>query len=92
MTKEMIVSSNDYETRVAIIEDDEVSELFIERENQRGVVGTAFSEVAVQIDLHDWIIQRRQGKTVKTAQSSIVSASTHPFRQVFANSADFWRP
>jgi ribonuclease G len=42
MTKEMIVSSNDYETRVAIIEDDEVAELFIERENQRGVVGNIY--------------------------------------------------
>jgi ribonuclease G len=42
MTKEMIVSSNDYETRVAIVEDDEVSELFIERENQRGVVGNIY--------------------------------------------------
>jgi ribonuclease G len=42
MTKEMIVSSNDYETRVAIVEDDEVAELFIERENQRGVVGNIY--------------------------------------------------
>ena len=42
MTKEMIVSSNDYETRVAIVEDDEVTELFIERENQRGVVGNVY--------------------------------------------------
>jgi len=39
MVKEMIVSSNDLETRVAILEDDEVVELFIERERQRGVVG-----------------------------------------------------
>ena len=39
MVKEMIVSSNDHETRVAILEDDEVVELFIERERQRGVVG-----------------------------------------------------
>jgi len=42
MTKEMIVSSNDYETRVAILEDDEVVELFIERENQRGIVGNVY--------------------------------------------------
>ena len=42
MTKEMIVSSNDYETRVAILEDDEVTELFIERERQRGVVGNVY--------------------------------------------------
>lgn len=42
MTKEMIVSSNDYETRVAILEDDEVAEVFIERESQRGVVGNIY--------------------------------------------------
>jgi ribonuclease G len=42
MVKEMIVSSNDLETRVAILEDDEVVELFIERERQRGVVGNVY--------------------------------------------------
>jgi ribonuclease G len=42
MTKEMIVASNDRETRVAILEDDDVVELFIERERQRGVVGNVY--------------------------------------------------
>ena len=42
MTKEMIVASSDRETRVAILEDDEVVELFIERERQRGVVGNLY--------------------------------------------------
>jgi ribonuclease G len=42
MTKEMIVSSNEHETRVAILEDDEVAEVFIERESQRGVVGNIY--------------------------------------------------
>jgi len=42
MTKEMIVSSNDHETRVAILEDDLVSELFVERERSRGVVGNIY--------------------------------------------------
>ena len=32
MTKEMIISSNDHETRVAILEDDLVAEIFVERE------------------------------------------------------------
>ena len=32
MNKEMIISSNDHETRVAILEDDQVVELFVERE------------------------------------------------------------
>ena len=42
MTKEMIISSNDHETRVAILEDDLVAELFVERERQRGVVGNIY--------------------------------------------------
>jgi ribonuclease G len=39
MNKEMIVSSNGHQTMVAILEDDLVSEVFIERDRQRGVVG-----------------------------------------------------
>src|SRR5918993_4386525 len=42
MNKEMIISSNDHETRVAILEDDLVSEIFVERERQRGVVGNIY--------------------------------------------------
>jgi ribonuclease G len=42
MTKEMIISSSAHETRVAILEDDQVAEIFIEREHQRGVVGNLY--------------------------------------------------
>jgi ribonuclease G len=35
----MIVSSNGHQTMVAILEEDQVSEVFIERERQRGMVG-----------------------------------------------------
>src|SRR5918995_3668388 len=42
MTKEMIISSSGHETRVAILEDDQVAEIFIERERQRGVVGNLY--------------------------------------------------
>jgi ribonuclease G len=42
MNKEMIISSSDLETRVAILEDDLVVEVFIERERQRGVVGNIY--------------------------------------------------
>jgi ribonuclease G len=42
MQKEMIVSSNDHETIVAILEDDLVAEIFIERERHRGVVGNVY--------------------------------------------------
>src|SRR5262252_725377 len=42
MTKEMIISSNVHETIVAILEDDLVAEVFVERERQRGVVGNVY--------------------------------------------------
>ena len=42
MTKEMIISSTAHETRVAILEDDQVVEVFIEREQSRGVVGNVY--------------------------------------------------
>src|ERR671923_337181 len=42
MTKEMIISSNGHETRVAILEDDLVAEVFVERERNRGVVGNVY--------------------------------------------------
>src|SRR5947209_15369555 len=42
MTKEMIISSNGHETMVAILEDDLVAEVFVERERQRGVGGNVY--------------------------------------------------
>ncbi|MGE0393015.1 MAG: ribonuclease E/G [Vicinamibacterales bacterium] len=42
MNKEMIISSTPHETRVAILEDDNVAEVFIERERHRGVVGNLY--------------------------------------------------
>src|SRR5207237_8046471 len=42
MSKEMIVTANGHETQVAILEDDLLSEIFIERERQRGVVGNIY--------------------------------------------------
>jgi ribonuclease G len=38
----MIISSTPHETRVAILEDDHVVEVFIEREHSRGVVGNVY--------------------------------------------------
>jgi ribonuclease G len=38
----MIVASNGHETMVAILEDDQVAEVFVERERQRGVVGNVY--------------------------------------------------
>jgi ribonuclease G len=42
MNKEMIISSGDHDTRVAILEDDQVVEVFIERARSRGVVGNIY--------------------------------------------------
>jgi ribonuclease G len=42
MSMEMIISSSAHETRVAILEDDLVAEIFIERERSRGVVGNLY--------------------------------------------------
>jgi ribonuclease G len=42
MNKEMIISSNGHETRVAILEDDLLAEIFVERERSRGVVGNVY--------------------------------------------------
>jgi ribonuclease G len=42
MNKEMIIASGAHDTRVAILEDDQVVEIFIERENSRGVVGNIY--------------------------------------------------
>jgi Rne/Rng family ribonuclease len=42
MNKEMIIASNGHETRVAILEDDLVAEIFVERERNRGVVGNVY--------------------------------------------------
>jgi ribonuclease G len=42
MNKEMIISSTEHDTRVAILEDDQVVEIFIERERSRGVVGNIY--------------------------------------------------
>ena len=42
MNKEMIVSSNGHEVVASILEDDQVGEIYIEREKDRGVVGNIY--------------------------------------------------
>ena len=42
MQKEMIISANGHETMVAILEEDLVTEIFVERERHRGVVGNLY--------------------------------------------------
>ena len=42
MTKDLIVSTTPQETKVALLEDGRVSEIFIERESHRGIVGNIY--------------------------------------------------
>jgi ribonuclease G len=42
MTRDLIVSSNPRETRIALLEDGVVAEIFMEREAQRGIVGSIY--------------------------------------------------
>jgi ribonuclease G len=42
MTKDIVVSSTPQETKVALLENGEVSEIFIEREAHRGIVGNIY--------------------------------------------------
>ena len=42
MSKELIVSSTSLETKVAIVEDDQVTEIFIERSKSRGILGNIY--------------------------------------------------
>jgi len=42
MIKEMIVSSTALETKVAILEDDQLAELYIERNRSRGILANTY--------------------------------------------------
>src|SRR3989441_2097524 len=42
MIKEMIVSSSTLETKIAILEDDQLAELYIERNRNRGILGNIY--------------------------------------------------
>jgi ribonuclease G len=42
MARDLVVSSNPRETRIALLEDGLVSEIFLEREAQRGIVGSIY--------------------------------------------------
>jgi ribonuclease G len=49
MTKEILVSTTPQETKVALLEDSLVSELFIEREAHRGVVGNIYKGLVTRV-------------------------------------------
>src|SRR6476620_2489204 len=41
MSKELVISSNRHETRVAVLEDDQVVEVFYQRENEYSLAGSS---------------------------------------------------
>src|SRR6476646_8948943 len=40
MSKELVISSNNHETRVAIIEDDQLAEIYFQRANEYSLAGS----------------------------------------------------
>lgn len=48
-TKEVLINSNTQETRVAILEDQKVAELFFERHSDRGIVGNIYKGRVVRV-------------------------------------------
>src|SRR2546426_1006683 len=42
MSKELIVSATSLETKVAVVEEDQVTEIFIERTKSRGILGNIY--------------------------------------------------
>ena len=40
MTKELVISSNRHETKVALLEDDQLVEIFFQRSNEYSLVGS----------------------------------------------------
>jgi len=49
MARDLIVSTNPRETRVALLEDGVVSELFLEREAHRGIVGSIYKGAVTRV-------------------------------------------
>ena len=42
MTHKMLIESDPYQTRIAVLEDDRLTEIFVERHLHRGVVGNIY--------------------------------------------------
>ena len=42
MTRKMLIESDPYETRIAVLEEDRLTEVFLERRHHRGVVGNIY--------------------------------------------------
>jgi len=49
MSAELIINSNPFETRVALVENGQVAELFVERSSDRGIVGNIYKGRVVRV-------------------------------------------
>ncbi len=49
MTSELIINVTSYETRVALLEDRVLAELYIERTKDRGIVGNIYKGKVVKV-------------------------------------------
>jgi hypothetical protein len=84
MNKEMIVSSNGHETMVAILEDDLVAEIFVERERHRSVVGNVYkgrvSKVlpGMQSSFIDLVSSATASCTSRTSSTRSTSSTSSP--------------
>ncbi|MBI4040728.1 MAG: Rne/Rng family ribonuclease [Deltaproteobacteria bacterium] len=49
MSNELIINATDYETRVALIENGSVAELYVERHGEKGIVGNVYKGKVVRV-------------------------------------------
>src|SRR5208337_3486069 len=49
MSAELIVNSNPFETRVALVENGQVAELYVERSSDRGIAGNIYKGRVVRV-------------------------------------------
>ena len=49
MSAELIINSNPFETRVALVENGQVAELYVERSSDRGIAGNIYKGRVVRV-------------------------------------------
>ena len=49
MSAELIINSNAFETRVALVENGQVAELYVERSSDRGIAGNVYRGRVVRV-------------------------------------------
>ena len=49
MTKELVINTTSHETRVALLENGHIAELYIERSRERGIVGNIYKGKVIRV-------------------------------------------